>query len=117
MSSSISITSRDRAAGRERGRRHHPIKYNGGVNGSLQFPGRSRGLRAAGQIRTRNATLRIRNSGLGGVFPPGLSIGEVPSSESSPERLVSRRAEVKLDERLGSLTEVTVLVPLNPEEN
>jgi len=27
-----------------------------------------------------------------------------------------KNGEVSLDERLGSLTEVTVLVPLNPEE-
>jgi len=60
------------------------------------------------------APKRFVTSGLGGVFPPGLTIGEVTRLEISPDGLF-RNGEVKLDERLGSLTEVTVLVPLNPE--
>jgi rod shape-determining protein MreC len=49
------------------------------------------------------------------VFPPGLSIGEITSLDLSPDGLF-KSGEVSLDERIGSLTEVTVLVPLNPEE-
>ena len=54
-------------------------------------------------------------SGLGGVFPPGLTIGDITSLEPSADGLF-KSGEVKLDPRLGTLTEVTVLVPLNLEE-
>ncbi len=60
------------------------------------------------------ATKRLVTSGFGGVFPPGLTIGLVIKVEPSTDGLF-KTGEVKLDERLGSLTEVTVLVPLNPE--
>ena len=54
-------------------------------------------------------------SGLGGVFPPGLYLGEITNLDPSPDGLF-KLGDVALDERLGSLTEVTVLVPLTPEE-
>ena len=60
------------------------------------------------------APKRLVTSGLGGVFPPGLSIGTVVKVEPSTDGLF-KTGEVELDPRLGSLTEVTVLVPLNPE--
>ena len=64
---------------------------------------------------TANATKRLVTSGFGGVFPPGLTIGLITHLEPSSDGLF-KTGDVKLDERLGSLTEVTVLVPLNPEE-
>jgi rod shape-determining protein MreC len=94
----------------------NPVSYQGGLNGSFSSP---RGVAEYVPLNiyaTRNATQRLVTSGLGGVFPPGLSIGEITSLESSPDGLF-KTGDVKLDERLGSLTEVTVLVPLNPEEN
>ncbi|MEO5959760.1 MAG: rod shape-determining protein MreC [Opitutaceae bacterium] len=57
---------------------------------------------------------RVVTSGFGGVFPPGLTLGTIVKVEASHDGLF-RSGEVKLDERLGSLTEVTVLVPLNPD--
>jgi rod shape-determining protein MreC len=57
---------------------------------------------------------RLVTSGLGGVFPPGLPLGQITRLEPADDGLY-RHGDVKLDERLGSLTEVTVLVPLNPE--
>ena len=60
------------------------------------------------------ATKRLVTSGYGGVFPPGLTIGWITHLERSSDGLF-QTGDVKLDERLGSLTEVTVLVPLNPE--
>ena len=48
-------------------------------------------------------------------LPPGLIIGEITSLETSADGLF-KSGEVQLDQRLGTLTEVTVLIPLNPEE-
>jgi rod shape-determining protein MreC len=48
------------------------------------------------------------------VFPPGLRLGVIKKLEPGSDGLF-KAGEVQLDERLGSLTEVTVLVPLNPE--
>jgi rod shape-determining protein MreC len=92
-----------------------PISYQGGLNESFKSP---RGIVENVSLdvyATRSATKRLVTSGLGGVFPPGLLIGEISSLEPSTDGLF-KNGEVALDERLGSLTEVTVLVPLNPEE-
>ena len=59
---------------------------------------------------------RVVTSGLGGVFPPGLAIGQVTKIETGADGLF-KTGEVQLDPRLDSLTEVTVLVPLNNEKN
>ena len=48
------------------------------------------------------------------MFPPGLNLGTVTKVEPSADGLF-KTGEVQLDPRLSSLTEVTVLVPLNPE--
>ena len=52
-------------------------------------------------------------SGLGGVFPAGLTIGYVTTARQLGRAFKS--GEVSLDPRLSELTEVTVLVPLTPE--
>lgn len=54
-------------------------------------------------------------SGLGGVFPPGLIIGTLTRVTPSADGLF-KTGEVQLDARLAELTEVTVLVPLEPVE-
>ena len=48
------------------------------------------------------------------MFPPGLTIGYITRLETSTDGLF-KSGEVALDPRLSELTEVTVLVPLNPE--
>jgi rod shape-determining protein MreC len=53
-------------------------------------------------------------SGLGGVFPAGLTLGTVTKVEPSTDGLF-KTGNVQLDPNLASLTEVTVLVPLNPQ--
>jgi len=58
---------------------------------------------------------RVVTSGLGGVFPPGLAIGRVSKIETGSDGLF-KTGEVQLDPRLDSLTEVTVLVPVNNEQ-
>jgi rod shape-determining protein MreC len=56
---------------------------------------------------------RLTTSGLGGVYPAGLTLGQIVHVESSEDGLF-KTGEVQLDPRLQDLTEVTVLVPDNP---
>jgi rod shape-determining protein MreC len=49
-------------------------------------------------------------SGLGGVYPPGLTIGRIVRVGESADGLF-KTGDVELDDRLSELTEVTVLVP------
>lgn len=53
-------------------------------------------------------------SGLGGVFPPGLTLGKVVQVRDSTDGMF-KTGIVELDPRLADLTEVTVLVPVGPE--
>ncbi len=91
-----------------------PISYQGGINPSFA---NARGVIEFVPLNVfanAAAPKRLVTSGLGGVFPPGLSIGTVVKVEPSTDGLF-KTGEVELDPRLGSLTEVTVLVPLNPD--
>jgi rod shape-determining protein MreC len=92
-----------------------PVSYQGGLNDSFKSPRGTVEFVPLDVFATRSLTKHLVTSGLGGVFPPGLSIGEITNLEPSADGLF-KNGEVALDERLGSLTEVTVLVPLNPEE-
>ncbi len=92
-----------------------PVSYQGGLNDSFQSPRGTVDFVPLDIYATRIATKHLVTSGLGGVFPPGLTIGEITSLEPSADGLF-KSGDVQLDERLGSLTEVTVLIPLNPEE-
>jgi rod shape-determining protein MreC len=60
-----------------------------------------------------SAPRRLVTSGLG-EFPPGLTIGYVSRLDTSPDGLF-QSGEVVLDPRLTELTEVTVLVPVQPD--
>jgi rod shape-determining protein MreC len=95
---------------------NRPVSYQGGLNDSFKSPRGTVDYVPLDIYASRTLTKRLVTSGLGGVFPPGLSIGEITNLESGADGLF-KLGEVQLDERLGSLTEVTVLVPLNPEEN
>jgi rod shape-determining protein MreC len=90
-----------------------PISFQGGVNPTFGPP---TGVveNVPLDISVRSAPKRLVTSGLGGVFPPGLTLGSVTALSIGSDGLF-QTGEVKLDDRLGSLTEVTVLVPLNPE--
>ncbi len=92
-----------------------PISYQGGLNTSFKSPRGTVEFVPLDIFATPAAPKRLVTSGLGGVFPPGLAIGDITSLEPSTDGLF-KTGEVALDERLISLTEVTVLVPLNPEE-
>lgn len=91
-----------------------PISYQGGINPTF---GPAKGTIEFVPLDIfASATLpkRLVTSGLGGVFPAGLTLGTVTKVEPSTDGLF-KTGEVQLDPALSTLTEVTVLVPLNPE--
>lgn len=92
-----------------------PISYQGGLNSSFTSPSGTVDFVPLDLYATPAVPLRLVTSGLGGIFPPGLAIGEITRLEPSADGLF-KSGEVRLDQRLGNLTEVTVLIPLNPEE-
>lgn len=91
-----------------------PVSYQGGLNSTFSAPRGTVDFVPLDVYATPTTMKRLVTSGLG-VFPPGLIIGEITMLEPSPDGLF-KSGEVQLDRRLGTLTEVTVLIPLNPEE-
>ncbi|MDF3059057.1 MAG: rod shape-determining protein MreC [Rariglobus sp.] len=87
-----------------------PISYQGGVNPTYGP--------AVGTVEyvpldifvTPSAPRRLVTSGLGGVFPPNLTIGFLIRVEPSSDGLF-KSGDVRLDPALSALNEVTVLVP------
>lgn len=91
-----------------------PLSFQGGNNPAF---GPARGLVEyvpTDASASEAAPRRIVTSGLGGVFPAGLFIGEIVRLETSTDGLF-KTGEVRLDSRLSELTEVTVLVPERTE--
>ena len=91
-----------------------PISFQGGINSTFDPPRGVIEFVPLNVFASDKMPKRLVTSGLGGVFPPGLSLGTVTKVEPSADGLF-KSGEVQLDPRLSSLTEVTVLVPLNPE--
>ena len=89
-----------------------PVSFQGGINRTLAPPMGVVETVPLDVIASATSPKRLVTSGLGGVFPPGLSLGTIVHVELGSDGLF-KSGEVKLDERLGSLTEVTVLVPLS----
>jgi rod shape-determining protein MreC len=87
-----------------------PISYQGGVNPSYGP--------AVGVVEyvpldvfaSQSSPRRLVTSGLGGVFPPNLTIGYMTKVEPSSDGLF-KSGDVRLDPALSALNEVTVLVP------
>lgn len=91
-----------------------PLTFQGGINPTFGPPmGIVENVPLDILLRTESPK-RLVTSGLGGVFPPGLTLGVVTRLELGSDGLF-QSGQVKLDERLGALTEVTVLVPLTAE--
>ncbi len=88
-----------------------PLSFQGGVNPTFAPPTGVVEFVPLDIIASVNSPKRLVTSGFGGVFPPGLTLGTIVRADSGSDGLF-KSGEVKLDERLGSLTEVTVLVPL-----
>jgi rod shape-determining protein MreC len=91
-----------------------PVSYQGGLNPPLAAAHGIVEFVPPDLVVYSTVPRRLVTSGLGGVFPPGLTIGYVSRLEASTDGLF-KSGEVSLDPRLSELTEVTVLVPLHPE--
>lgn len=94
---------------------NRPVSYQGGDNETFSPPRGAVEFVPLDVSASPSQPQRLVTSGLGGVFPPGLIIGSIAKLEPSTDGMF-KIGEVKLDERLNSLTEVTVLVPLNPDQ-
>jgi rod shape-determining protein MreC len=91
-----------------------PISFQGGINPIFDPPKGVIEFVPLDVFASSTMPKHLVTSGLGGVFPPGLNLGTVTKVEPSADGLF-KTGEVQLDPRLSSLTEVTILVPLNPE--
>jgi len=91
-----------------------PVSYQGGLNNTFSSPRGTVDFVSTEFFASPSATKHLVTSGMG-VFPPGITIGEITMLEPSADGLF-KNGEVQLDQRLGTLTEVTVLIPLNPED-
>jgi rod shape-determining protein MreC len=88
-----------------------PIAFQGGVNRTLAPPEGVVESMPLDIIVTPSTPRRLVTGGFGGVFPPGLTLGLITRTERGSDGMF-QSGEVKLDDRLGALTEVTVLVPV-----
>jgi len=86
-----------------------PVSYQGGINPPLRPPRGTVEYVPSDVLTDRRR--RLLTSGVGGVFPPGLVIGEITYLNTSPDGLF-KSGEVVLDKRLNSVKEVAVLIPL-----
>ncbi len=94
---------------------NRPVSYQGGINETFSPPRGTVEFVPLDISASPNQPQRLVTSGLGGIFPPGLTIGSITQLEPSTDGMF-KLGDVTLDQRLNSLTEVTVLVPLNPEQ-
>jgi len=87
-----------------------PLSYQGGINRAFAPAGGSIEFVPLDIFVLASSPRRLVTSGLGGVFPAGLTIGQVTKVDPSIDGLF-KTGDVTLDPRLAELTEVTVLVP------
>lgn len=90
-----------------------PVSFQGGVNAPFTAPQATVEFVPLDIFASVSTPRPLVTSGLGGVFPRGLKLGEVVQLEPSTDGLF-KSGRVNLDPRLNQLTEVTVLVPLPP---
>jgi rod shape-determining protein MreC len=87
-----------------------PISYQGAVNPTYGPAFGTVDYVPLNVFVTGTNPQRLVTSGLGGVFPPNLTIGYITRVDPSSDGLF-KSGEVRLDAALSSLDEVTVLVP------
>jgi len=92
-----------------------PISYQGGENPAFGLAHGTAEYVPMDIIVLPGAPRRLVTSGLGGVFPAGLPIGQLVHAEPAADGLF-KTGEVRLDPTLAALNEVTVLVPLHPDQ-
>jgi rod shape-determining protein MreC len=88
-----------------------PISFQGGLNPAF---GPAKGVVEFVPLdvfANPAAPKRLVTSGQGGIFPPGLNLGQIVKLEKGGDGLF-QTGEVTLDPRLLSVSEVAVLVPL-----
>ncbi len=91
-----------------------PVSFQGGINPPMRPAEAAIEFVPLDVFATPAAPRRLVTSGLGGVYPPGLAVGEVVQLEPSTDGLF-KSGRARLDPRLGRLTEVSILVPLDPD--
>ena len=90
-----------------------PVSFQGGINPPLRPAEAVIEFVPLDVFAAASAPRRLVTSGIGGIYPPGLAVGEVYQLEPSTDGLF-KSGRARLDPRLGRLSEVTVLVPLDP---
>jgi rod shape-determining protein MreC len=90
-----------------------PVSFQGGINPPMRPAEAVIEFVPLDVFATAAAPRRLVTSGIGGVYPPGLHVGEVYQLEPSTDGLF-KSGRARLDPRLGRITEVTILVPLDP---
>jgi len=104
-----------------------PISYQGGLNPTLAPPHgviefvplditQTTSSAPSAANRSGSAPRQLLTSGLGGVFPAGLRIGQITQLKPNADGLF-QAGEVALDPRLSELREVTILVPVVKNDN
>lgn len=88
---------------------NRPIAYHGGPNPGFTGPRGRVEFVPQDITATPTRPVALVTLGLGGVFPPGLPIGKVYLLSAGPDGQF-KVGDVLLDERLGALNEVAVLV-------
>lgn len=89
-----------------------PVSFQGGINRPFQPAAGTVEFVPLDLFATPSTPKQLVTSGLGGVFPRGLHLGKVVELEPSTDGLF-KTGTVLLDARLNTITEVTVLVPLD----
>ncbi|MES1167994.1 MAG: rod shape-determining protein MreC, partial [Oleiharenicola lentus] len=79
-----------------------PVSYQGGLNSSFGTPNGIVDYVPLDVYAPAGAPKRLVTSGLGGVFPPGLIIGDITRLEPSADGMF-KSGQVRLDPRLGPL--------------
>lgn len=92
-----------------------PVSYRGGINPPIRPPRGTVEYVPPDIASSDRQPKTILTSGLGGVFPAGITIGEIRRLEGSLDGLF-QSGEVILDSRLNSLKEVAVLIPLRGDQ-